>query len=70
MSNIQNEYTSLISSSISELKLNRMCYVYTQDQVEHIKQIVENKLKKKLAVKENECGYTLIIVREKNIDKK
>lgn len=65
MSNIQNEYTSLIRSSISELKLNRMCYVYTEDQVKHIKEIVENKLKKKLAVKENECGYTLNIVREK-----
>lgn len=69
MGNQLNEYNAFIKSSISELKLNRLCYVYTEDQVKHIKEIVENKLKKKLAIKKNECGYTLNIVREKNIEK-
>lgn len=59
-----NHFNSFISSCIQELKKERICYVYTEEQVEVIKKAIFKKLKKNIKVEQNECGYTLKLKKE------
>lgn len=60
-----NHFNTFISSSIKELTTNRLCYVYTDEQVEIIKKAIYNKLNKNVTVKDNGCGYTLTLNESK-----
>lgn len=54
-------YSTFIKKSIRDLKIDGICYVFYQDQVDEILKY----MKVPVVVKENECGFTLNIPRNK-----
>lgn len=59
-----NHFNSFISNSVQELKKEKICYVYTMEQVEVIKKAIFKKYKRHIKVEQNECGYTLRLKKE------
>lgn len=53
-------YSSFIKNAIKELKINGICYVYTENQVKEIMKLTNLPITKVV----NECGYTLSIPRK------
>lgn len=54
-------YSTFIKSAVTQLKNDGLCYVFYKDQVDEILKYVQMPI----AVKKNECGYTLNIPRNK-----
>jgi hypothetical protein len=54
-------YSTFIKSAIKELKTNGICYVFHKYQVDEILKY----MKADVVVKDNDCGYTLNIPRNK-----
>lgn len=59
------DFNVFIKQCVKQLKENRVCYCYTLEQIEEIK----NKYKSEVRIEKNECGYTLSIPRRKEIKK-
>lgn len=60
-----NHFNSIISDSVQELKKGNICYVYTEEQANAVKKVIYKKLKRKIEISKNECGYTLRLRKEK-----
>lgn len=54
-------YSSFIKGAIKELKTNGICYVFHKYQVDEIVKYI----KMPICIKNNDCGYTLNIPRNK-----
>ncbi len=54
-------YSTFIKSAIKDLKTNGICYVFHKYQVDEILKYMKNEV----IVKDNDCGYTLNIPRNK-----
>ena len=60
----RRNYNHFIKECIQDLKNNKLCYVYKQEQIQEIRQ----KFKEELIVEKNECGYTIKVKRGKKND--
>ena len=54
-----DNFTMFLRYSITDLRKDGICYVFTNEQVERIKEIFPN-----VIVKKNECGFTLKLRKE------
>ena len=59
-----NTFNAFISSCIQELKKERICYVYNEEQIDIIKKAIQKRYNKKIICIPNECGYTLKLKKE------